>query len=105
MNFIKLAAAAAILASTSGCAAFIGVEQGGFWYRDVTLPLTATQHGPGSKVGRATATSILGLISTGDAGIEAAKRNGNITRVAHVDYRRTQILGVYATFEVIVYGD
>jgi hypothetical protein len=103
--YIKAVIALTTLASLSGCYAFLGVENGGLIYRDVTLPLTATEYGPGSKVGRAEATTLLGLISTGNAGIEAAKRNGGITKVAHVDYRRTNMLGIFATYEVIVYGD
>ena len=104
-SYIKSAITLATLASLSGCYAFMGAENGGLIYRDVTLPLTATEYGPGTKVGRAQATTLLGLIATGDAGIEAAKRNGQITRVAHVDYRRTNMLGIFATYEVIVYGD
>jgi len=47
-------------------------------------PLTAT-NAPGTKVGRACATNILGLIIQGDMSVEAAKKNGRITQVATVD--------------------
>jgi TRL-like protein family len=63
--------------------------------------------GPGAastKVGRAEAWGIL-VFATGDASISAAMRNGNITRVHHVDHETTNILGVYARYITVVYGD
>jgi hypothetical protein len=105
MKLAKLALTAGMLASLTGCAAALPMEYSGILYRDTTYPLVATQQGPGAKVGRATMTSILGLITTGNAGIEAAKRAGGITRVAHVDIHATQTLGIIASYTVIVYGD
>jgi len=55
-------------------------------------------------VGRAMAESYLGLIATGDASIRAAMEDGGITEVVYVDYESTSILGLYATFTVVVYG-
>jgi len=59
----------------------------------------------GRKVGTATATSILGLIATGDASIEAATRNGGITKVKYVDYSVKNILGLFGEYTTTVYGD
>lgn len=105
MQIIKPLAAVALVAQLTGCAAYLGMDQGGILYRDVTMPLTATQQGPGTKVGRASASSILGLINTGNAGIQAAKQAGGITRVSHVEYQSTNILGIIGSYTVIVYGD
>lgn len=105
-NIIKTAAAAFLTSQLlTGCYAFMPMEYGGLVYRDVTLPLTANNGTPGTKVGTATATSLLGLINTGNASIEAAKRAGGITRVTHVDYKVTNTLGLMATYTVYVYGE
>jgi len=59
----------------------------------------------GSKVGTSEATSILGMVATGDASIEAAKNNGGITKVSHVDFNSDNILGVYGKYTTTVYGE
>lgn len=88
----------------SGCA-FVGSPVVGGVYTDVYAPLAATSNSVGTKVGTAEATSILGIVATGDASINQAAKNGNITSISHVDYHATSILGVYATFTVMVYGE
>ena len=88
----------------SGCAAYSVSPVTGFIYNDVKGPLAVTENEDDSKVGTATATSILGLVATGDASIKAAMDNGGITKVHHVDFRSKSILGIYAEFTVIVYG-
>lgn len=64
------------------------------------------------KTGEATATNILGLVETGDASIEAAAKNGGITKIQYVD---TKIGKVYVPLlfipvyvketKTIVYGN
>lgn len=56
------------------------------------------------KRGEATQTGII-LFSTGDASIEAAMKNGNITKVHHVDYKTTTVLFLYTKQTTIVYGE
>ncbi len=41
----------------------------------------------------------------GDASIDAAKRNGKITKVHHVDWQVENILGIIGKYKVIVYGE
>jgi hypothetical protein len=60
--------------------------------------------GSGNKTGQACASSILGLVATGDASIAAAKEDGGISEVAHVDHDNFQILGLYATTCTVVTG-
>ncbi|MEW5803077.1 MAG: TRL-like family protein [bacterium] len=73
---------------------------------DVKGPITVvTSTTPGPKTGKAVATTIFGLVAYGDTGIEAAARNGGITRVMTVDYDSYNILGVYARFTTIVTGE
>ncbi len=77
----------------------------GALYTDVTTPVEATSNGAGSKVGTSEVTSILGLVATGDAGINAAAKAGGITKISHVDMHTMSILGLYAKFTVYVYGE
>jgi hypothetical protein len=78
----------------------------------VTSLVTLNEKGPvaagsatgGGKVGRSEAWGIL-VFATGDASISAAMRNGGITQIHHVDHETTSILGVYAKYITIVYGE
>lgn len=60
----------------------------------------------GSKVGRSQAQSVLGLFAWGDAGTQAAAREGGITILRHADAEVLSVLGlVYVRERTIVYGD
>ena len=60
----------------------------------------------GAKKGEACASGILGLISSGDAGIKAAAAKGGITKVNAVDYQVDNLLGSVLTKTcTIAYGD
>jgi hypothetical protein len=75
-------------------------------------PITLNERGPvsagsaagQSKVGRATAVGIV-MFAQGDASISAAMANGGITRIHHVDHETFNILGLYAKYTTIVYGE
>jgi len=100
-KYLVLTLFAAVL--LTGCAMAISPVPA--LYSDVKAPLTATAQPTYSKVGTATCTSILGIISKGDASIEAAAKKAGITKIHHVDYRTTNLFGIYATYTVYVYGD
>ena len=87
----------------AGCAST--VPQGSC-YSDVKLPLTVTSNTAveNLKVGTATCTSWFGVYVTGDVSIDAAMKNGKITKVHHVDWRVKNIIG-WAKYTVIVYGE
>jgi hypothetical protein len=78
----------------------------------VTALVTLNEKGPVSagpaatspKVGRASAWGIL-VFATGDASISAAMSNGGIARVHHVDHETLNILGIYAKYTTVVYGE
>ena len=78
----------------------------------VTAGITLNERGPvaagsaagQSKVGRATAVGIV-VFAHGDASISAAMANGGITRIHHVDHETFNILGLYAKYTTIVYGE
>lgn len=76
----------------------------GFWFTDVQSGENATGYQSGSKMGEACATSILGLIATGDASIEAARKAGGITYVISVDNNDYSVLGVFAKHCTIARG-
>jgi hypothetical protein len=56
------------------------------------------------KKGVSIAEAIL-FYAYGDASIVAAMREGNIQKVHHVDCEVFTILGLYATYKTIVYGE
>jgi hypothetical protein len=97
-----LACAAAV--ALSGCA-MTSSPVSGLIYTDVQYGTSATSNEGSSKVGEASAKSILGIIATGDASIDAAAKNGGITKIHHVDVKASSVLGIFATYTVVVYGE
>jgi len=100
----KLLALILIAGFMSSCAFVASPLMGGL-YTDVKAPLAVTSNAGSTKVGTAKAQSILGIVATGDASIEAASRSAGITKIHHVDYQATSILGIIATYTVFVYGE
>ncbi|MFY9270732.1 MAG: TRL-like family protein [Candidatus Manganitrophaceae bacterium] len=76
----------------------------GFLYTEGKAPYHAVENATAGKSGKACATSILGIVATGDASIEAAMKAGGITKVAAVDYSNKSILGLWAEFCTIASG-
>lgn len=105
-KLLVLAVVAGFVSATAGCA----ITYGGPVYGGL---VTANVKGPvgfgdaavkPEKMGVAQASSII-FFATGDASLEAAMKNGNITKVHHVDCETFSILGLYATYKTIVYGE
>lgn len=89
--------------SLSGCA--IGPYQGGFVFSDISAPLDVRDNDVGcEKKGSSSMTNILGIIGTGDAGLEKAKNNGGITKVGTVDVHYTNILTLFTKTTTTVCG-
>jgi hypothetical protein len=86
----------------TGCASYM---PHGSLYTGLKLPMNATSNGTATKKGTSQATSILGLVATGDASIEAAKKNGGITKITHVDWHAENYLGFYGKYVTTVYGE
>jgi len=76
----------------------------GSLYTDLKGPVAVGDAATASKTGTAKSQGILG-VALGDSSIETAMANGGITKVHHVDTHVTNILGIYATYETIVYGE
>ncbi len=89
---------------SSGCARVMTPAMGVI-YSSTDAPIAATTATGHSKVGTASCSSVLGIVATGDASITAAMRNGGITKIHHVDYHSTQVLGLYAKMTTTVYGE
>jgi hypothetical protein len=86
----------------SGCASYIPA---GSIYTGAQGAIGGSGDVSYSKVGKATSTSILGLVATGDASIKTAAANGGIKRIKYVDYEVENILGIYGQYTTVVYGD
>lgn len=61
-----------------------------------------TAHSNSTKVGEAWSKNILGMYASGDASIEAAKKNGNITTVSSVDTKIFAVRPFYGSVCTIV---
>ncbi|HON44184.1 MAG TPA: TRL-like family protein [Planctomycetota bacterium] len=103
-SLITILVCVCVLTMFSGCQ-IVQSPAVGVLDTDAKAPLAATAHSGYSKVGKASVQSILGLVATGDASIEAAAKSANITKIHHVDYESTNILGIVGTFTTVVYGD
>jgi hypothetical protein len=92
-----------VVLAVTGCAT---PHPAGIAYTELQLPITATDNtGRWERTGTASCRSILALVATGDCSIEAAKRNGGITEVHHVDWQVENILGVIGNYTLRVYGN
>jgi len=88
----------------TGCIA-VATPAVGVAYTDVKWSGPVTSNAAATKTGKAEASTIMGLVATGDASVEAAAKNGGITKIHHVDYHTTNILGVYGKIITTVYGE
>ena len=77
----------------------------GMIYNETKYGDIATSHDTGTKEGKACASSVLGMVATGDASIQAAKNNGGITKVTHVDHSVKNIMGFVAEWCTIIRGE
>lgn len=103
MNCFKMATIALALTGLTGCA-MAQAPVNGFLYSDVKHPGLATEAYGGTAMGESCASSILGLVATGDASIDAAKKAGGVAQVVAVDHTSSNILGFYAKYCTQVYG-
>ena len=87
-----------------------GTPVAGWAYTDTQAP-SQQLHAPidasaqPSKVGESSASGILGVVGVGDASLEAAMKNGGITKIHHVDHKVLSILCLYVKYTTLVYGE
>jgi hypothetical protein len=106
MRRAALCSLASGLVALTGCVGPMGSVGGvgAGLYMDVSGPIGATSNTVGTKMGQASSTGII-CIATGDSSIKTAAANGGITKISHVDYHTTSILGLWAKTTVTVYGE
>jgi hypothetical protein len=76
----------------------------GVFYNETKYGDMATTVAASPKEGKACASTIMGLVATGDASIQAAKAAGGITEVSYVDHYAKSILGIVGEWCTIVKG-
>ncbi|HET8730112.1 MAG TPA: TRL-like family protein [Moraxellaceae bacterium] len=107
MKILTLAARAAVALglalAVTGCANVRGPAPAALSF--YAAPLATGTSVKAGKRGEACAENILGAVAWGDASIDAAKKNGSITRVASVEAIPTRVLGFYARFCTVVHGE
>ena len=59
----------------------------------------------GTKSGKSSSFSVLGLYASGDCSIATAARNGWLKKIGHVDYAYVNVIGIWQKATVIVYGE
>lgn len=98
---------AAAAATMSGCYSAPVKPPVGLIYADISAPLDfdSSNSAVGSKSGTSEAIGILGLVSTGDASLKTAAKNGGIETITGADYNFTNIIGVYQKFETVAHGE
>ncbi len=77
-------------------------------YSHVKTPLDTNVENTrlGSKQGKSSAYSVLGLVAWGDAGTEAAAKDGNLQVITHLDLEyEIYLFGLYMKTTTVAYGD
>ena len=112
MHRVRRASIVALLASAgalaSGCtyqAPFVPPLGNAFSATSAPIDVTFDATDATGKVGRSSSKSFCGLFAWGDATVDSAAKNANLTVVEQVDCRFTCIFfGFYTEFETIVTG-
>ncbi len=103
-KILLTAFAVSAVALSTGCAM---TPPQGTCFTQIKLPGQLVSNNKSSKTGKSTYVSWLAMFATGDASIEAAKKDGNITEVTSVDYEVTSEipLGIKTVWTTIVHGN
>ena len=104
-NIISLLLVLVSASTLSACATGNSATGPGFLYMDHYEGLIATANQAGRRRGEACTQNILGLVTSGDASLSAAMKNGAITVVSSADRHFTGFLGIYGKMCTIVTGN
>lgn len=77
----------------------------GVLYTGVTEGKIATSNEIGNKVGTSSSVGVLGIVAVGDASIQNAAHQAGITKISHVDVKKTSVLGLFTNYQTIVHGE
>ena len=104
---LALVAVAVMLTGCAGAVVAPVMMQPGLIITTNTLPLSTNLQGAkvATKRGSASAVSILGLFTIGNAGIDNAVRNAGISTVSYADYRTFSIFLLFNSYTTVVYGE
>lgn len=105
MKKIILGFACVLALGLASCSTVTSGSGLGILYTGVSEGQTATGNSLGTKVGTSQSVGVLGLISIGDASINSAARAAGISKISHIDVKKTSVLGIYAQYTTVVYGD
>lgn len=86
-------------------ALFLAAAAALFTSCSITTPIAATSNPIGSKVGKASAVTVLGITIGGDASTVRAAVNGGIRKVSTVDLQDKNFLYIVRTRTAIVTGE
>jgi hypothetical protein len=105
-NLVIVGAAAITIGTLAGCMP-VSTNAIGLLYTDTKGPVTATsvKETSATKTGTACEQTVLALFATGDASIDTAMKSAGITEIISVDQTANSILGIYATYCVVVKGN
>jgi hypothetical protein len=107
VNVRKMACAlifTALAATLTGCG-FIADGPFGWAYTNSKTPITIGPSRTGSKTGQACIKSYFGLLTVGDASIEAAIKSAGIKEIYTVTNDNFSILGTYTKQCTVVSGE
>lgn len=74
-------------------------------YTNVSFHTGDHQQEIGSKSVEKCISNILGLIATGEASAAQAAKDAGIKKITSIDYRMTNILGLFGTYCILVTGE
>jgi len=103
-NLLMLSLLVFVTAGLTGCIGVASPAQG-VLLTEVTWDGPVTRGAIGAKEGRACAQSILLLVAQGDASVQAAAKDGGITKITGVDHYSKNLLGIIGEYCTIVRGD
>ena len=106
--FAFVALAGLVGAQVTGCAVPNTTHIAGSFFLDVGHEGWVVAHDgkvASTKTGMGTQKGILGIVTTGDGSIEAARKAGELTRISHIDYHGSHILGIIGECSTIAYGE
>ena len=103
---MAMCAGACAVVLLTGCAVVTPVlgGAGGSLYTDVTNGVAVGSGSGYSKVGKSMSKAVI-CVAFGDSSIQAAMKDGGITKIHHVDCKVTSVLGFYVEYTTIVYGE
>ena len=105
MKKIILSACCVLALGLASCSTVTSGSGLGILYTGVSEGQIATSNPVGHKVGTSSSVGVLGLVSIGDASINTAANSAGISKISHVDVKKTSILGIYSNYTTVVYGE